>query len=164
MSGVPYCLVDIISAALSLTVILGLRHLDAVASCLTDGRPLAISHRDFARCQRGRLYLYLQLCLFRKRRLVCLRNLDLPRLTGIDADPQGRMHVLQGFAELVLHSEGAWRGLDQVGYHSLLGRLLIQMTFFRIACKGRMSIDKFIFIRTNLDFKILRARIFPRIS
>jgi hypothetical protein len=99
MSGVPFCSVDIISAALSsLTVILCLRHLDAVASFLTVACALAISHRDFARCQRGGLTLYVQLCLFPKRGLICLRNLDLPRLTGIDGDPQGRVHVLRGVA------------------------------------------------------------------
>ena len=81
-----------------------------MASCLTVACSLAISHRDFARCQRGGLTLYVQLCLFRKRRLVCLRNLDLPRLIGINGDPQGRMHVLRVVAELVLYSEGAWRG------------------------------------------------------
>ena len=110
-SGVSVCFVNIIIATLSsISVLLALRHLDGMVCCLAVAYCRAFSLSDFAGCPNVGLTQYFQLCLFRMTMEVCLCNLDLPRLTPYDADPEGCVHVLRGVTELVLNSEGARRG------------------------------------------------------
>ena len=100
----------IIATLSSISVLLGTRHLDYVVCCLAVAYCRTFSLSDFAGCPNVELTQYFQLCLFRISMAVCLCNLNLSRLTLNDADPQRCVHVLRGFAELVLHSEGAGRG------------------------------------------------------